>query len=158
MQIGDLLDRGAIALRVSASSKRQVLAVTAEIAARSFGLDVGAVLDALTEREQAGSTGVGHGVAAPHARLEGLDRLRGVFLRLEQPVDFDSVDDQPVDLIFALFAPKGAAGVEHLRALARVSRVLRQADMREQLRQARTADAVLALLVQDQGSSRSSAA
>jgi PTS system nitrogen regulatory IIA component len=157
MQIGDLLDRGAIALRVSASSKRQVLAVIAEIAARSFGLDVGDVLDALAEREQAGSTGVGHGVAAPHARLEGLERLRGVFVRLEQPVDFDSVDDQPVDLIFALFAPKGAAGVEHLRALARVSRVLRQADMREQLRQARTADAVLALLVQDSGS-RSSAA
>jgi len=158
MQIGDLLDRGAIALRVSASSKRQVLAVIAEIAARSFGLDVGHVLDALTEREQAGSTGVGHGVAAPHARLEGLSRLRGVFVRLEQPVDFDSVDDQPVDLIFALFAPKGAAGVEHLRALARVSRVLRQADMREQLRQARTADAVLALLVQDQAPNRSSAA
>jgi len=158
MQIGDLLDRGAIALRVSASSKRQVLAVIAEIAARSFGLDVGHVLDALTEREQAGSTGVGHGVAAPHARLSGLSRLRGVFVRLEQPVDFDSVDDQPVDLIFALFAPKGAAGVEHLRALARVSRVLRQADMREQLRQARTADAVLALLVQDQAPNRSSAA
>jgi PTS system nitrogen regulatory IIA component len=158
MQIGDLLDRGAIALRVSASSKRQVLAVIAEIAARSFGLEVGDVLDALTEREQAGSTGVGHGVAAPHARLEGLDRLRGVFVRLEQPVDFDSVDDQPVDLIFALFAPRGAAGVEHLRALARVSRVLRQADMREQLRQARTADAVLALLVQDQAPNRSSAA
>jgi PTS system nitrogen regulatory IIA component len=106
----------------------------------------------------AGSTGVGHGVAAPHARLAGLSRLRGVFVRLEQPVDFDSVDDQPVDLIFALFAPKEAAGVEHLRALARVSRVMRQADLREQLRQARTADAVLALLVQDQASTRSSAA
>ncbi len=158
MQIGELLDRGAIALRVSASSKRQVLAVIAEIAARSFGLDVGDVLDALAEREQAGSTGVGHGVAAPHARLAGLSRLRGVFVRLEQPVDFDSVDDQPVDLIFALFAPKEAAGVEHLRALARVSRVMRQADLREQLRQARTADAVLALLVQDPASSRSSAA
>jgi PTS system nitrogen regulatory IIA component len=158
MQIGDLLDRGAIALRVSTSSKRQVLAVIAEIAARSFGLEVGDVLDALAEREQAGSTGVGHGVAAPHARLAGLSRLRGVFVRLEQPVDFDSVDDQPVDLIFALFAPKEAAGVEHLRALARVSRVMRQADLREQLRQARTADAVLALLVQDQASTRSSAA
>ena len=158
MQIGDLLDRSAIALRVSAASKRQVLAVIAEIAARSFSLDAGDVLDALTEREQAGSTGVGHGVAAPHARIEGLTRLRGVFVRLEQPVDFDSVDDQPVDLIFALFAPKGAAGVEHLRALARVSRVLRQSDMRQQLRQARTADAVLALLVQDQTPTRSSAA
>jgi len=158
MQIGELLDRGAIALRVSASSKRQALAVIAEIAARSLGLEVGDVLDALTEREQAGSTGVGHGVAVPHARVEGVTRLRGVFVRLEQPVDFDSVDDQPVDLIFALFAPKEAAGVEHLRALARVSRALRQSELRQQLRQARTADAVLALLVQDTGSSRSTAA
>lgn len=152
MQIGDLLDRSAIALRINASNKRKALAVISEIAARNFGLDAGYVLDALTEREQAGSTGVGHGVAAPHARLEGLTRLRGVFVRLEHPVEFDSVDDQPVDLIFALFAPKEASGVEHLRALARVSRLLRQAELREQLRQARTADAIHALLVQDGGS------
>jgi PTS system nitrogen regulatory IIA component len=157
MQIGDLLDRNAISLRVSAANKRQALAVIAEIAARNFGLDAGYVLDALTEREQAGSTGVGHGVAAPHARLEGLTRLRGVFVRLDHAVDFDSVDDQPVDLIFALFAPKDAAGVEHLRALARVSRILRQSELRQQLRQARTADAVHALLVQEPAS-RSSAA
>lgn len=148
MHIGDLLDRTAISLRVSASSKRQVLAVVAEIAARKLGLEAGAVLDALLEREAAGSTGVGYGVAAPHARLEGLDRMRGVFVRLEQPVDFDAVDDQPVDLVFALFAPKDA-GADHLRALARVSRLLRQAEAREQLRQARTADAIYALLVQD---------
>ena len=76
-------------------------------------------------------------------------RMRGVFVRLEQPVDFDSVDDQPVDLIFALFAPKESAGVEHLRALARVSRLLRQPELRQQLRQARTGDAIHALLVQD---------
>lgn len=148
MHIGDLLDRTAISLRVSASSKRQVLAVVAEIAARKLGLEAGTVLDALLEREAAGSTGVGYGVAAPHARLEGLDRMRGVFVRLEQPVDFDAVDDQPVDLVFALFAPKDA-GADHLRALARVSRLLRQAEAREQLRQARTADAIYALLVQD---------
>ncbi len=151
MQIGDLLDRNAIALRISATNKRKALAVVAEIAARNFGLDAGDILDALTEREQAGSTGVGQGVAVPHARIEGLNRMRGVFVRLEQPVDFESVDDQPVDLIFALFAPKEAAGVEHLRALARVSRLLRQAELREQLRQARTADAIHALLVQDVG-------
>jgi PTS system nitrogen regulatory IIA component len=157
MLIGDLLDRTAIALRVSASSKRQALAVVAEIAARNLKLDSGDILDALTEREQAGSTGVGHGVAAPHARLEGLTRMRGVFVRLDQPVAFDAVDDQPVDLIFALFAPKDA-GAEHLRALARVSRLLRQAELREQLRQARTADAIHALLVQDAGPARSSAA
>lgn len=157
MQIGHLLDRQAIALRISAGSKRQALAVIAEIAARNFSLDAGDILDALTARELAGSTGLGQGVAAPHARLTGLTRMRGVFVRLEQPVDFESVDEQPVDLLFALFAPKDDTGVEHLRALARVSRLLRQGDLREQLRQARTADAIHALLVQDQ-TTRSSAA
>ncbi|MCR5878338.1 PTS IIA-like nitrogen regulatory protein PtsN [Phenylobacterium sp. J367] len=152
MQIGEFLDRGAISLRVSAASKRQALKVVADIAARNLKLDAGEVLEALIEREQAGSTGVGYGVAVPHARLEGLDRMRGVFVRLEQPVAFDSVDDKPVDLIFALFAPKDA-GAEHLRALARVSRLLRQANLREQLRQAGTADAIHALLVQDNGHS-----
>ena len=150
MQIGDLLDRNAIALRVSAANKRQALAVIAEIAARNFGLDVGDVLDALTEREQAGSTGVGHGVAAPHARIEGLTRLRGVFVRLDHAVEFEAVDDQPVDLIFSpSLRRRNRTGVEHLRALARVSRLLRQPELRQQLRQARTGDALHALLVQD---------
>jgi PTS system nitrogen regulatory IIA component len=148
MNIGELLDRTAISARVSAANKKKALAVIAEIAARSFGLEPGNVLDALIEREAASSTGVGHGVAVPHARLEGLQRMRGVFVRLEQPVEFQSVDDQPVDLLFALFAPKNA-GAEHLRALARVSRLLRQGELREQLRKARSADAVHALLVQD---------
>ncbi|MDP1641299.1 MAG: PTS IIA-like nitrogen regulatory protein PtsN [Phenylobacterium sp.] len=148
MQIGDILDRGAIALRVSATDKRQILAHLAELAARNFGLEASTVLDALSEREQAGSTGIGHGVAVPHARIEGLDRIRGVFLRVEQPVAFESIDDQPADLIFALLAPP-EAGTEHLRALARVSRMLRNADLREHLRQARTPDALHALLVQE---------
>lgn len=148
MNIGELLDRAAISTRVSAANKKKALAVIAETAARSFGLEPGQVLDALMEREVAGSTGVGHGVAVPHARLEGLERMRGVFVRLEQPVEFESVDDQPVDLLFALFAPKNA-GAEHLRALAKVSRLLRQGELREQLRKARSADAVHALLVQD---------
>ena len=148
MNIGELLDRTAISARVSAANKKKALAVIAEIAARNFGLEPGNVLDALIERETAGSTGVGHGVAVPHARLEGLQRMRGIFVRLEQPVEFQSVDDQPVDLLFALFAPKNA-GAEHLRALARVSRLLRQGELREQLRKARSADAVHALLVQD---------
>jgi PTS system nitrogen regulatory IIA component len=148
MQIGDILDRGAIAPRVTATNKRQVLALISEIASRNFGIDAGVILDALAEREQAGSTGVGHAVAVPHARLDGLTRMRGVFLRLEHPVDFDSVDDQPVDLVFALFAPPSAS-TEHLRALARVSRLLRLGDLREHLRQARTPDAIHALLVQE---------
>jgi PTS system nitrogen regulatory IIA component len=148
MNIGDLLDRGAISPRVAAASKRQALSVVAEIAARCFGLKTAEVFDALMEREAASSTGVGYGVAVPHARLAGLNRLRAVFIRLEQPVAFDAVDDRPVDLIFALFAPSDANG-EHLRALARVSRLLRQADLREQLRQARGADAIHALLVEE---------
>ena len=157
MNIGDILDRTAISLRVSAANKRQALAVISEIAARSFGLDCGEALDALTERELAGSTGVGHGVAAPHARIEGMSRMRGVFVRLEHPVEFEAVDDQPVDPLFALFAPKDA-GAEHLRALARVSRLLRQASVRERLRQARTADAIQAILVQESDTARPSAA
>jgi PTS system nitrogen regulatory IIA component len=155
--IGDLLDRSAISLRASAANKRQALAVIAEIAARNFALDGGEVLDALAERELGGSTGVGHGVAAPHARLEGLERMRGVFVRLEHPVEFEAVDDQPVDLLFALFAPKNS-GAEHLQALARVSRLLRQPAVRERLRQARTADAIHAILVQESDTARSSAA
>lgn len=145
MTIGDLLEPRAIAPRAGGGSKRQVLSVVADVAARNYGLDADVVLDALLEREAAGSTGVGHGVALPHARLAGLDRMRGVFLRLEQPTGFESVDDQPVDLVFALFAPLDS-NTEHLRALARVSRLLRQSDLRQQLRQARTPDAILSLL------------
>ena len=148
MNIGDLLDRGAISPRVTAPGKRQALRVVAEMAARSFRLKSAEVLEALLEREAVGSTGVGYGVAVPHARLAGLTRLRGVFVRLEQPIAFDAVDDRPVDLIFALFAPPEANG-EHLRALARVSRILRQAELREQLRKARSPDAIHALLVQE---------
>ena len=148
MMVGTLLDSGSISPRVTAASKRQALAVVAEIAARRFGLKAAKVLDSLMERETIAPTGVGKGIAVPHAQVGGLDRMRGVFVRLETPVDFDAVDDKPVDLIFALLAPAGA-GSEHLRALARVSRILRRADIREQLRVARTADAIHALLAQE---------
>lgn len=154
MDIEALLDRRAIAPKVSATTKRQALLVVAETAARRFHLDAGEVFDALMAREQVGSTGVGAGVALPHAKLPGLTQMRAVFTRLEAPVDYDAVDGQPVDLLFALFAPPGA-GSEHLQALARVSRLLRQADLRQQLRHARTTDAIFALLAQP---ARSSAA
>jgi nitrogen PTS system EIIA component len=147
MSIDDLLDRRAITPKLAAHSKQQALSLLAETAARLFGLDAGDVLDALLAREQAGSTGVGEGVAVPHAKLPGLDRMRGVFLRLETPVEFDAIDGAPVDLIFALFAPPDA-GAEHLRSLARVARMLRQKELRRQLRLARTPDAIHALLAQ----------
>jgi PTS system nitrogen regulatory IIA component len=148
MDIGELLERDAIAPRVSVSSKRQALAVAAEIAARKLGLSAQSILDALLEREASGSTGVGQGVAVPHARLDGLDHMVGVFVKLENPIPFEAVDDRPVDLLFVLLGPKNA-GVEHLRALARVSRTLRQAELREQLRQARTIDAIYAFLARE---------
>lgn len=149
MQIGDLLDRRAVTPKASASSKRQALSLVAETAARRFGLDAGEVLDALLAREQLGSTGVGSGVAVPHAKTPNLDRMRAVFVGLEKPVDFGSVDGQPVDLLFALLAPEDA-GPEHLQAFARVARLLRRADLRLQLRQARTSDAIHALLAQNE--------
>jgi PTS system nitrogen regulatory IIA component len=148
MMVGALLDSGAISPRVTAASKRQALAVVAEIAGRCFGVRSAKVLDALLEREAVAPTGVGKGIAVPHAQVEGLDRMHGVFVRLATPVDFDAVDDKPVDLIFALLAPPDS-GSEHLRALARVSRILRRADIREQLRVARSADAIHALLAQE---------
>lgn len=148
MDIGELLAEDGVVLRSGASSKRQALHVVAEAAAEALGLPVERVLEALLEREALGSTGLGAGVAVPHARIEGLDRVTAVFVRLDTPVSYGSVDDRPVDLLFALFAPP-REGAEHLRALAAVSRALRAPEMREQLRQARTADAIRALFVRD---------
>jgi PTS system nitrogen regulatory IIA component len=147
MDIGDLLADDGVVLR-GASSKRQALHLVADVAAEALGLTTERVLEALLEREALGSTGLGSGVAVPHARVPGLNRVTGVFVRLDTPVAYGSVDDQPVDLMFALFAPP-AAGAEHLRALAAVSRALRSAEMRERLRQAHTTDAIRALFVRD---------
>ena len=145
MFLNRLLDRRAINGEVSVNSKRQALQTVADMAARQLGLDAAEILHALLERERTSSTGVGHGVAVPHAALKGLDRMYGIFIHLDTPVDYDSIDDMPVDLIFALLAPEGA-GSEHLRALAKVSRLLRQKELRDQLRKIDNADAIYALL------------
>ncbi len=148
MDIGELLVRDGIVLKGGASSKRQALHVVASAAAEALGVSENKVFDALLEREALGSTGLGSGVAVPHARLDGLTSVKAVFVRLDTPVAYGSVDDRPVDLMFALFAPP-RDGAEHLRALAAVSRALRSPEMREQLRQARTTDAIHALFVRD---------
>ena len=148
MTIGDLLDPGAVALRAGAPGKRQALSLIADVAARVMGVNADVVLDGLIEREAAGSTGVGEGVAIPHARLDGLDRIRAVVVRLDTPVAFDALDDKPVDLLVALFAPRDA-NAQHLRALARVARMMRQGEMRAALRQARSADAIHVLLTHE---------
>jgi PTS system nitrogen regulatory IIA component len=148
MTIGDLLDPGAVALRAGAPGKRQALSMVADVAARVLGGDVDAALEGLVDREAAGSTGVGEGVAIPHARLDGLDRVRAVMVRLDAPVAFDALDDKPVDLLVALFAPRDA-NAQHLRALARVARMMRQPEIRSALRQARSADAIHVLLTHE---------
>lgn len=151
MTIGDLLDPGAVALRAGAPGKRQALSLVADVAARALGVDADVALEGLIEREAAGSTGVGEGVAIPHARIDGLDRMRAVVVRLDAPVAFDALDDKPVDLLVALFAPRDA-NAQHLRALARVARLLRQPETRSALRQARSADAIYVLLTQEAAS------
>lgn len=148
MDIAQLLAKDGVVLRSGASSKRQALHTVADTAARVLRLEEDRILDALLEREALGSTGLGYGVALPHARVEDLTQVVAVFVRLETPVAYDAVDDRPVDLIFALFAPP-SDGAEHLRALAAASRALRSSEMRQQLRQARTADAIRALFVRD---------
>ncbi|TNC74255.1 PTS sugar transporter subunit IIA [Rubellimicrobium roseum] len=124
MQLADILRPDGVKVISSSPSKRRLFQDLAEMAGSCWRLDPAKVNEALLEREALGPTGVGHGVALPHARLQGLDRVRGLFLRLDKALDFDAVDRQPVDLIFALLAP-ASAGVEHLRALALVSRTLR---------------------------------
>lgn len=133
MQISDILLPNAVRTLPQVNSKKRLLNELAEMAHAVLGLDAAETLDTLQERESLGPTGVGQGVALPHARLRGLDRVRGLFVRLDKPLDYDAVDRQPVDLVFALLAPSNS-GVDHLKALALVSRTLRDADLRAKLR------------------------
>lgn len=147
MEIGDLVSRDGIVLRGSVSSRRQALQAVAEAAAQVLGqADASPFMDALMEREALGSTGVGSGVAIPHARLKDVDHLFAVLVRLETPIAFDAVDDRPVDILFGLFAPP-SDGAGHLRALAAVARALRSPELQQRLRQADSRDTIHALLV-----------
>ncbi|MFB2594714.1 PTS sugar transporter subunit IIA [Paracoccus sp. p4-l81] len=133
MQLSHLLKPAAVKVLGQCTSKKRMFQDLGEIAHAVYGLPAAEVIDALQERESLGPTGVGHGVALPHARLHGLSAVSGVFIRLDKPMDFDAVDRQPVDLIFALLAPS-STGVDHLKALALVSRTLRSPEIRTKLR------------------------
>lgn len=124
MELSKLLMPSAVRVVGQLTSKKRLFQELGEIAAQSYGLTAATAIDGLQERESLGPTGVGHGIALPHARLQDLDRIIGVFVRLEKPLDYESVDRQPVDLVFGLFAPKDS-GVDHLKALALVSRTMR---------------------------------
>lgn len=145
MEIEDLITPSCVIPRLRATSKKHVLQELSKRAAEITGLRERAIFDVLLERERLGTTGVGNGIAIPHGKLQELKRLHGLFARLESPVGFDSIDEQPVDLIFLLLAPE-TAGADHLKALARVSRLLRDRSVCEKLRGATQADAIYALL------------
>jgi PTS system nitrogen regulatory IIA component len=151
MLISDLVTPSAVIASLKATSKKQALQELARRAAELTGEPERAIFDVLLERERLGTTGVGDGVAIPHGKLANLPRLFGMFARLDRPIDFEAIDEQPVDLIFLLLAP-GGAGADHLKALARVSRLLRDRTMREKLRGSETAEALFALLVEQQAS------
>jgi PTS system nitrogen regulatory IIA component len=146
MQLADFLDFDAIRTGVPGGNKRSLLQQLANMAAQRLSMDGAALLASLNEREQLGSTGFGHGVAIPHGKIEGLNCIYGLFVRLSEPVDYKSIDGQPVDLVFLLLSPVDA-GAEHLKALAAISRVTRHAATLEKLRGARSRDALAAVLM-----------
>lgn len=137
----------AVLASVKASGKKALLAELAGRAATMMKLDERRLFDRLLERERLGSTGIGGGIAIPHGRMATLVQPRGLFARLAHPIDFDSIDERPVDVVFLLVAPEGA-GADHLKALARVSRLLRDRGLVDKLRATESADALYALLVE----------
>jgi PTS system nitrogen regulatory IIA component len=146
MEISDLITPRSVIAQLRVSNKRQLLQELARRAAALTEMPERAIYDVLTERERLGTTGIGMGIAIPHGKLAGLDRLYGVFARLERAIPFEAIDDQPVDLVFLLLAPEGA-GADYLKALARVSRLLRDRPTCDKLRGTDNADALYALLV-----------
>lgn len=142
-----LLENGIVLAAGDAQNRKQAIRVLADALGAKLDVDPRSITDAVMEREQLGSTGVGDGVAIPHARIEGLDAPVGGFMRLVDPVDFDAVDERPCDLIFMLLAPMDA-GADHLRALALVSRAFRQSAVRDRLRGAGTMEEISAVLCQ----------
>lgn len=149
MQLAKILQPNAVKVLSGTTSKKRLLQELSDLACQAHGLCQKRGLEALLEREALGPTGVGKGVALPHARLPGLDRVVGVFLKLEKPIDYASVDRQPVDLVFALFAPE-AAGVDHLKALAAVSRTMRENGTCAKLRANGDAGTLHAILTEQQ--------
>ena len=145
MEIADLITPHSVVAQLHATNKKQALQELAKRAAATTGIHERAIYDVLIERERLGSTGIGMGIGIPHGKLSGLTRLYGIFARLERPIPFEAIDDQPVDLIFLLLAPE-TAGADHLKALALVSRLLRDREVCDKLRGTDNPDALYALL------------
>ncbi|HEY4139859.1 MAG TPA: PTS IIA-like nitrogen regulatory protein PtsN [Pseudolabrys sp.] len=152
MTLTDLVAPAAIIPALKVNGKKQAIQELAARAAELTGQGERAILEVLLQREKLGSTGVGNGIAIPHGKLPKLGRLFGLFARLERPIDFEALDSQPVDLIFLLLAPE-AAGADHLKALARVARLLRDPEITRKLRESGDADAIYAVLAMPPASS-----
>ncbi|WDZ76946.1 PTS IIA-like nitrogen regulatory protein PtsN [Ensifer adhaerens] len=148
MALAGLLHQNAIIPAMRANSKKQLLQELAAKASKITGLPEREIFDVILQRERLGSTGVGNGIAIPHGKLNNLPSIIGIFARLETPVDFEALDDQPVDLVFLLLAPEGA-GADHLKALSRIARVLRDQDMVAKIRSSDSASAIYTLLDDD---------
>jgi PTS system nitrogen regulatory IIA component len=146
MQLGDFLDFDAITSRLSGGNKKSLLQQLATLASHQLGINGPEILATVTEREQLGSTGFGQGVAIPHGKIEGLNRIYCMFVRLSEPIDYKAIDGRPVDLLFLLLSPPDA-GAEHLKALAAISRVTRHRPTLEKMRGARNRDALAAVLM-----------
>jgi PTS system nitrogen regulatory IIA component len=145
MTLTDLIAPTAVIPALRVNGKKQAIQEVAARAAALTGQNERAILEILLQREKLGSTGVGNGIAIPHGKMPKLGGLFGLFARLERPIDFEALDGQPVDLIFLLLAPE-AAGADHLKALARVARLLRDPEVARRLRDSRDADALYAVL------------
>ena len=157
MNISELLKPTAVIASLKVQGKKNLLQELAARAAQVAKLPERKIFETLTERERLGTTGVGQGIAIPHGRLGDVSEIVGVFAQLETPIDYDAVDNQPVDLVFMLLAPEGA-GADHLKALARVSRLLRNQNATEKLRAAKSAEALYAILTDTTGMSGAQAA
>ncbi|WP_332713016.1 PTS sugar transporter subunit IIA [Pelagibacterium mangrovi] len=139
MELADILSQDSIIACAKVASKRQLLQLLADRASERTGIDAQVIFDTLQNREQLGSTGLGNGIAIPHGKIKGLPGVTALFVRLAQPIDFDAVDDQPVDLVVMLLAPEGS-GADHLKALSRVARLLRADGVVDKLRSVKDID------------------
>ena len=145
MNISDIMSEKSVLIDVKASSKRELLQELASKAAEMTSLDERTIFDTFLERENLGSTGFGGGTALPHARLENLDKIHGIFMRLSSPMNYKAIDNKPIDLVFMLLSPD-SSGADHLTALAQISRLLKDENSCEKLRHAKSEDEVYALL------------
>ena len=149
MALADLLQQDAIIPALKVNSKKQLLQELAAKASKLTGVGEREIFDIILQRERLGSTGVGHGIAIPHGKLNSISSIKGIFAPLESPVDFEALDDEPVDLVFLLLAPEGA-GADLLKALSRIARVLRDQELVAKLRKTDSATAIYAFLNEEQ--------